>query len=292
MRQTGVEALPAGSADARRAAPLPRCGPGARGAMMRVRATAAPPPMPPALKALLSQVAGLAIAFALARAGLVAGLWPLVGVQALGATVAATALNSARWWLPIHLGFLPLVVGAHGLDLHPGVYLGAFMLLVLVYWTSFRTQVPLYLSNRDTARAVAELLPARPARLLDIGAGTGSLLRPLARARPDCHFTGVELAPATWLVGRLLAAGMANLDCQRGDLFARPWHDYDLVYAFLSPVPMAEVWQKAARELRPGSVLLSNSFPVPGREADFVVEVGDRRATRLYGYRIGQRAHA
>lgn len=66
--------------------------------MMRVRATAAPLPMPPALKALLSQVAGLAIAFALARAGLVAGLWPLVGVQALGATVAATALNSARWW--------------------------------------------------------------------------------------------------------------------------------------------------------------------------------------------------
>ncbi len=260
--------------------------------MMRARAPTHPLTMPPALKALLSQIAGLAVALGLARAGLVSGLWPLVGVQALAAALAAGALRSARWWLPIHLGFLPLVVGAHGLDLHPAVYLVAFVLLVLVYWTSFRTQVPLYLSNRATARAVVALLPARPARLLDIGAGTGSLLRPLARARPDCHFTGVELAPATWLIGRLLAAGAANIDWQRGDLFARPWRDYDLVYAFLSPVPMAEVWQKAASELRPGSVLVSNSFPVPGREADFVVDVTDRRATRLYGYRIGPHKRA
>ena len=52
---------------------------------------------------------------------------------------------------------------------------------------------------------------------------------------------------------------------------------------------MAEVWQKAASELRPGSVLVSNSFPVPGRESDFVVDVDDRRSTRLYGYRIPSR---
>lgn len=243
--------------------------------------------MPPALKALIAQLSGLAAAVALARAGLLGGLWPLVAVQALVAATMAAALRSARWWLPIHLGFLPLLVGAQRLSLHPAWYLATFVALVLVYWTSFRTQVPLYLSNRRTAAAVAGLLPAQPARLLDIGAGTGSLLRPLARARPDCQFTGVELAPATWLVGRLLAASAANIDWQRGDLFSRPWHDYDLVYAFLSPVPMAEVWQKAASELRPGSVLVSNSFPVPGREADFVVEVTDRRATRLYGYRIG-----
>lgn len=245
--------------------------------------------MPPALKALLAQFAGIAAAFALARAGMVTGLWPLVGVQAVGAALAAHLLGSARWWLLIHLGFAPLVVSAQGLDLHPGWYLAAFIALVLVYWTSFRTQVPLYLSNRRTAAAVADLLPAQPAALLDIGAGTGSLLRPLARARPDCRFTGVELAPATWLLGRLLAARQPNIDCQRGDLFARPWQGYDIVYAFLSPVPMAAVWQKAAAELRPGALLLSNSFPVPGREPDFVVDVSDRRGTRLFGYRIPPR---
>lgn len=245
--------------------------------------------MPPALKALLSQLAGLAVAFALARSGLLGGLWPLVGAQALTAAAVAAAQRSARWWLPIHLVFLPLVVMALGFGVHPGWYLGAFTVLVLVYWTSFRTQVPLYLSNRATAAAVASLLPPRPARVLDIGAGTGALLRPLAQARPDCQFTGIELAPATWLLGRALGRRLANLEWHRGDLFAHDWQRYDLVYAFLSPVPMAGVWRKASAELRPGSVLVSNSFPVPEREPDFVVDVDDRRNTQLYGYRMPPR---
>ena len=40
--------------------------------------------------------------------------------------------------------------------------------------------------------------------MLDIGAGTGRAAAPLAQARPDCRFTGIELAPATWAIGRLL----------------------------------------------------------------------------------------
>lgn len=246
--------------------------------------------MPPALKALLSQLVGLGAAFVLARSGLLDGLWPLVGAQAVTAAAAAAVLRSARWWLPIHLAFLPLAVMTQRLGVSPGWYLAAFTLLVLVYWSSFRTQVPLYLSNRTTAAALATLLPHGPARVLDIGAGTGALLRPLAQTRPDCAFTGIELAPATWLLGRVLGRKFDNLTWRRGDLFAHDWRPYDLVYAFLSPVPMAAVWRKARAELRPGSLLVSNSFPLPEREPDALIEVGDRRQTLLYVYRIDGRA--
>ena len=48
--------------------------------------------MPPALKALLAQVAGWLAAFVLAKGGaLPTGIWPLVAVQAAAATGAATA---------------------------------------------------------------------------------------------------------------------------------------------------------------------------------------------------------
>lgn len=246
--------------------------------------------MPPALKALLAQITGWLLALAIARTGqLAAGLWPLVAVQALGAAATAAALRSARWWVPIHLAFTPLAVAARGLGLAPVWYLGAFLGLALIYWTSFRTQVPLYLSNRRTAAAIARLLPAAPARVLDIGAGTGSLLRNLARQRPDCSFRGVELAPGPWLAGKLLTASLPQVEWRRSDLFSISWTDYDFVYAFLSPVPMAAVWQKALVEMPPGGLLLSNSFPVPDREADLIVNVDDRRATRLFGYRIPQR---
>jgi len=248
--------------------------------------------MPPFLKALLAQLLGAAGAVVLARTGFVGGLWPLVATQALIAASSAWMLRSARWWLPMHLGFLPAVVLAHGLTrqlgLHPAWYLAAFVLLLLIYWTSFRTQVPLYLSNRATAQTVGHLLPTGPARMLDIGAGTGSLLRPLAQARPDCQFTGIELAPAPWLLGRLLAAGASNIDWRRNDLFAPSWADYDVVYAFLSPVPMPAVWAKAQAEMKPGSLLVSNSFAVPGIDPEQRIEVTDRRGTQLYLYRIGE----
>ena len=77
--------------------------------------------MPPALKALLAQLLGCTAAFAAARSGVLpAGLWPLVAVQAAAATGAAVALKSAHWWRWIHLGFLPLVVGALQLGIPPG----------------------------------------------------------------------------------------------------------------------------------------------------------------------------
>ena len=43
-----------------------------------------------------------------------------------------------------------------------------------------------------------------------------------------------------------------------------------------------EVWRKACAELQPGALLVSNSFPVEGIEPYKVVEVDDRRRTRLY----------
>ena len=41
--------------------------------------------------------------------------------------------------------------------------------------------------------------------------------------------------------------------------------------------------------LAPGALVVSNSFPIPGRKPDEVVEVGDGRATRLYVYRVTDR---
>lgn len=242
--------------------------------------------LPPALQALLAQLAGWAGAYALARSGvLMAGVWPVVLLQAAAACGVSVALGSARWWRWIHLGFTPLLVGALHLGIAPGWYLAAFIALALVYWTSFRTQVPLFLSNSTTARAVAALLPrGRPARLLDLGSGTGSLLRRLAGQRPDCRFEGVEAAPAPYWISVLWSRTQPNISLARGDFWRMPWSDYDLVYAFLSPVPMAQVWAKARAELRPGSLLVSNSFAVDGVEPDSVIAVDDRRRTRLYVY--------
>jgi SAM-dependent methyltransferase len=144
--------------------------------------------------------------------------------------------------------------------------------------------VPLYLTNRATAEALLKLLPATSCRVLDLGCGDGGLLRRLAAARPDCIFTGIEHAPLTALLARLRNLWRANVTIRRGDFWQEPLGGYAVVYAFLSPAPMLELWSKAGAEMAPGALLVSNSFEVPGIEPETTVTVADRRNTHLYLY--------
>ena len=67
------------------------------------------------------------------------------------------------------------------------------IVLLLVYRGALGGQVPLYLSNGPTAASLAEITADLPEmRFIDLGAGIGSVLGPLARQRPQAHFTGVD----------------------------------------------------------------------------------------------------
>ncbi|MDO8959628.1 MAG: methyltransferase type 12 [Rhodocyclaceae bacterium] len=255
-----------------------------------------PPDKPepsPFAAALLAQAGGvatvLALAFALAQATQL-GFWqfPLVPALTQGVAAALIALwqRAPRWWLPIHLGFAPLAVTVYGLDIAPGWFLAAFVLTLLIFWRTDQSRVPLYLSNRRTANALVALLPATPVTLIDLGCGLGGLLRQWAKARPDCRFVGIEHAPLPCLIAQLRTRGMANVTVRHGDFWPEPLGGYDFVYAFLSPAPMPRLWHKACAEMAPGATLVSNSFAVPDIEPASVVEVTDRRATRLYLYRV------
>lgn len=250
------------------------------------RATTPRGPLPAAPRALLAQIIGWVCALLALRAGLLPGPVSLLAAQAVAAAATAVTLRSERWWIPIHLGFSPLLLAVHRLEVAPGWYLAVFLALVLVFWTSFRTRVPLYLSSRAAVAAVDALLPGqRPLRVLDLGSGTGALLVPLARARADCDFTGIETAPGPWLLSHLRAARLPNLRFSRDDFFRSSWSDYDVVYAFLSPAPMDAVWEKACAEMSAKSLFISNRFAVQGATPDREVPLNPN--AMLYVYRPG-----
>lgn len=248
---------------------------------------------PPAIEALLWQTAATV---------LVAGIVLLADIEAPGAAIAssigllaalATWLRGLdRWWLLIQLLFAPAIWLFLQLQMSPLAYFGAFALLALVYWSTFRTQVPLFLSGRDVWRAVASLLPPadaqRPLHFIDLGSGLGGLLGWLGRNRPDGSYVGIEVAPLPALLSRLrfAAFGPANVQVNWGSFWERDLAPFDVVFAFLSPVPMPELWLKASREMRPGSLLVSCSFDVPGHPPDHVIEVSDSRRSRLLVWRM------
>ena len=213
--------------------------------------------------------------------------WPATAFVIGGvALLIASFSRQPWWWQLIHALFAPLAWGVFALSIDPGWFLLALILMLLIYRGAVTGRIPLYLSNSETATALAELIPDRPGtRFADLGAGIGSVVRPLAKALPEAQLTGIENAPATWLVGYLRTAGLANCDWRWGDIWQLDLAPYDVVYAFLSPEPMSELWAKVQREMLAGSLFISNSFAVPDVEASAIVEVDDGRQTRLYCYR-------
>jgi SAM-dependent methyltransferase len=244
-------------------------------------------PASPLRTAFLAQVLGALIAV-----GPVALAYPkaieipliLAIAQGICAAYVSYKLEAPPWWLPIHLIFMPCAVLASGFGLAPGWYLGVFLLLLLVFWRVDQSRVPLFLSSRETAAALANLIPAGSCRIVDLGCGNGLLLRRLAQLRPDCRFTGIEHAPAPWLWARLTCIGAANCRVQLGDFWRQTLDDFDLVYAFLSPAPMPRLWEKARTEMKPGALLVSNSFVIPDIEPERTIDVPGRRTTRLFCY--------
>lgn len=203
------------------------------------------------------------------------------------ALLFATISRQPWWWRVMHALFLPLGWAVSQLAIDPGWFLLAFILLLLIYRGALTEQVPLYLTNGPTVDELERLIADRPGvRFLDLGAGVGSTLFPLAKRRPDCQFCGVENAPLTWLAGRLRSLVQGGVDWRWGDLWHTDLAQFDVVYAFLSPAPMAALWQKATQEMKPGSMLVSNSFAVPDVSPAATVAVDCSPPRTLYCYRF------
>ena len=225
--------------------------------------------------------------------------WPYFGIRgealpwpetafAIGcvALLIATLTHQPWWWRVIHTLFAPLAWGISNFSINPGWFLLAFILMLVVYRGAITGQIPLFFSNSKTVAALSELTSEYPTmRFIDLGAGIGSVLRPLATALPEAQLTGIENAPATWFFGYLRTIGQTHCEWRFGDIWSANLANFDVVYTYLSPAPMTEMWKKVQREMRPGGLFISNSFPISEVEPDSVVLVDDTRQTRLYCYR-------
>jgi SAM-dependent methyltransferase len=195
--------------------------------------------------------------------------WPLVTLAiGIAASGIATMAGQPWWWRLIHLLFAPLAWAVAQFPIDPIWYFVAFSLLLLLFRGAVGGQIPLYLSSQAAAAELARLIEARRCRrFLDLGAGIGSTVIPLARQFPGTRFVGVENSPLPWLIGRLRTRALANVEWRWGNLWATDLSPFDLVYAFLSPAPMPELARKVGAEMQPGTIFVSNSFDIPEQDA-------------------------
>jgi SAM-dependent methyltransferase len=203
-------------------------------------------------------------------------------------------IGLAPWWLAINAVFVPALSWGLAVEIPPSWALGALVTLVVVYGRIWKSRVPLFFSSARTQEALEDLLRrAAPdmatggrSTFLDVGCGDARVLTRLAKLHPQSRFEGVEQAWAPWLLARVRCAlSKGRTRVRRGDLWTVDLGAYDVVYAYLSPAVMPELWRKARGEMRPGALLVS-AFAVPGAPAAYTVDVGDTMRTRLHAWRM------
>lgn len=246
----------------------------------------------PAFYALLLQLVAISITsvtFLLSRHFL--GLTPHPYITLLFHSVLALVLCSMSrldwWWMLIEFSFPILLVVFLVLGISPGLYLFFFVILLLIFRSSFRNQVPYFPSGKRSLPLISEQFPLdKKIRFLDIGSGFGGVLIRLSRMHPDCIFHGVETAPLLWLVSIFNATILrSRVKVRLSDYNKIHLGSYDIVFAYLSPAVMLDLWCKVQNEMKPGALFISYEFIIPEINPTYVINGVDNNST-LYVWRI------
>jgi hypothetical protein len=240
-------------------------------------------------KALLAQLLGLIIAICLnpLLPAHNSGLVTLLILQSGSAMLSCALLRQPRWWLVIHLLFLPAVVTLHSAELSAFWYLLIVVLLTLVFWGTVKGDVPLFLSSTAVVDAVSQLITQESAQhFAELGAGIGTVTAPLAKYHPQLIINAWERAPLPWMLNAWRNRHYAHSHCYRSNLWHCDFSQYDVIFAFLSPAVMPQLGAKLQSAMRPGSLLISSSFAIPDWKPETIKQLNDIAKTQLFCYRI------
>lgn len=167
-----------------------------------------------------------------------------------------------------------------------------FVLLMILALSSVfalaTSRVPVVRTPAEHLDAIATALSLAPGSLVvDAGCADGRLLRRLCQ-REGVRGLGLELNGGVWLwawASTRLSPVRARVRVRWADLFRHDLEEVDLVYAFLMPHLLARLYEKCVEEMRPGSLLATYLFEVPGRDPERVILLGKRKDP-LHIYRI------
>jgi precorrin-6B methylase 2 len=142
------------------------------------------------------------------------------------------------------------------------------------------------------ARMIALLRELRPqgcGTAIELGSGWGMLSIDVSRAIPAATVIGYENSPVPhWfsMAARRISR-RENLRLERANIHSVSLREADVVLCYLSPRAMSLLRPKLEAELKPGSLVISNTFAVPAWRPTRVAVMEDMYRTRIYVYVAG-----
>ncbi len=143
-------------------------------------------------------------------------------------------------------------------------------------------------SSSKVKKCIEEVLPDRvEGKVYELGCGWGALAFRLASLYPEAEIQAYEVSPMPWLYTYILQRiyRFSNMTLYWKDFYLDSLEDASLIVCYLYPGAMERLKKKFEEELKPGTLIVSNTFAIPGWEPEQVIKVNDFYRTKVYVYR-------
>lgn len=122
--------------------------------------------------------------------------------------------------------------------------------------------------------------------IYELGSGWGSLSFALAAKFPQCEVIAYETSPVPYLFSRIRQwiTPCANLKFYHQDFFDISLKPASVVVCYLYTGAMLRLKSKFEQELPPNSIIISNTFRIPGWEPKYILEVPDLYRSNVFVY--------
>lgn len=170
------------------------------------------------------------------------------------------------------------------------LFLLFFLIVITFAWGAFLAApwVPTLKAQRDLLLENLDLKFTRGSPIIyDLGCGSGSILFAFADRYPNAKCIGYDVAILPLFLGALrklrYPKKYRNVSLRFGNFFTQRFSDADLVVAFLMQNAYGKFISTLNRELRPGTLVAIEAWPLPNNEPIQKIEAKD--LTPWYVYR-------
>ena len=165
----------------------------------------------------------------------------------------------------------------------------ALLALISIVFTSLQVGISPMPSSRKAQQAIISAIPQNTEDLIfDLGSGWGNVIFPLAQSFPLATIRGIEISLIPWAVSQIRASlsGPSNLNIERGNFQDISLESAEVVVCYLFPEGMTSLEAKFQKELKPNTLIISNTFRLAGWEPEEVITLYDIHQTPIYRYRV------
>jgi len=164
-----------------------------------------------------------------------------------------------------------------------------FCLIVFIYlniFYSFYLKVPMLSTGNNAIGKVLQNIDfGKAKKFYDLGAGNGKVISQVASRYPDIKCVGIEYNISAYCCAKIRNIFLKQkINYKFRDFFKINISDADVVYAYLFPGLMERLEDKFARELKKGTLVISNAFPIKSKEPKMIIQGETGALNTLYVY--------